>query len=105
MTSKKLLHGYLDSLSQNKVALDEALAIARKLGKSRKPKDRHATVQALKLVRDLVEVRNVADLALVKELLATYEREKSKKMLPGCPGCGGSLSPVCLLGSHVTVRP
>ena len=72
MTSKKL-NGYLDRLRENVATLDEALALARKMGKSKKAGDRHAAIQALKLIRDLAEVRNATLLSIKAHILGRDE--------------------------------
>ena len=73
MTGKKLLNGYLDRLRENVATLDEALALARKMGKSKKAGDRHAAIQALKLIRDLAEVRNATLLSIKAHILGRDE--------------------------------
>ena len=73
MTGKKLLNGYLDQLRENVATLDEALALARKMEKSKKPGDRHATIQALKLIRDLAEARNATLLSIKAHILGRDE--------------------------------
>jgi len=73
LTGKKLLNGYLDRLRENVATLDEALALARKMGKSKKAGDRHAAIQALKLIRDLAEVRNATLLSIKAHILGRDE--------------------------------
>jgi uncharacterized small protein (DUF1192 family) len=73
LTSKKLLNGYLDQLRENVATLDEALALARKMGKSTKGGDPHAAIQALKLIRDLAEVRNATLLSIKAHILGRDE--------------------------------
>ena len=73
MTGKKLLNGYLDQLRENVATLDETLALARKMGKSKKAGDHHATIQTLKLIRDLAEVRNATLLSIKAHILGRDE--------------------------------
>jgi hypothetical protein len=73
LTGKKLIHGYLDAFRENVAALDEAIAIARKMSKSKKSADRHTAIQALKLIRDLAEVRNQTLLNIKAHILGRNE--------------------------------
>jgi uncharacterized small protein (DUF1192 family) len=73
LTGKKLLNGYLDQLRENVATLDETLALARKMGKSKKAGDHHATIQTLKLIRDLAEVRNATLLSIKAHILGRDE--------------------------------
>jgi len=78
LTGKKL-NGYLDRLRENVATLDETLALARKMGKSKKAGDRPAAIQALKLIRDLAEVRNATLLSIKAHILGRDETGSVKE--------------------------
>ena len=70
MTSKKLIHGYLDKLARNIQALDVGIESARKAAKGEKAVDRRAR---LKLLRDLIELQNASMAAVKRHLLGADE--------------------------------
>ena len=70
MTSKKLIHGFLDKLGRNIQALDAGIDSVRKPAKGEKPSDRRAR---LKLLRDLIELQNASMAAVKAHLLGRDE--------------------------------
>jgi len=67
------LNGYLDRLRENLEVLDEAIANARKMSKPKGKSEKALALQYGKLVRDLVDQRNVTLTAIKAHLLGRDE--------------------------------
>jgi hypothetical protein len=66
------LHGYLDRLRENLEILDEAVVNAQKMARPKKKGD-VSSVQSLKILRDLIELRNATLVEIKAHLLGRNE--------------------------------